>query len=510
MLLSIPADPKHAVFLGFSIFRWTGTLIFGTLLLGSTLLAGKAFRGGSFPRIELFLGNPRSVKAAMGAACAAAWICGSAVFLPGYRVGVYAAWLIRLRPFLLWLFLVSLQTFFGVAAGIFPMLQGSLRQRLQQFLSELRPAALSLCVLGVVWAFIAFTKIGLRPDEMFWNESAPPLLLWQVFGSIAIGLLFFLSERRLRLTHSNNLFAREHRLDLAVCLLLWVVAVLTWNLVPRQDSYFAPGPYPPNQEYYPYSDARVYDLSAELAVTGQGLSGQEYVDKPFYSWLLYVLHWLTGNDFSLYMGFYTALMAAFVPIVYLIGRTLKSRPVGIAAAVLVLLYETNAIAATLWINAPNARLLLTEPACRLGLAVFTLWLLRAHQSNSRKNTYLAAAGGALGLTTMIRYNAWFVVPVALFWILLKIKRDWKQTVWSLVVFLSAFLLPLLPWMINTSRTWVTPYFFLTRFRGYCLDAALCSLCFGAGSTTRVLSQSHTAGRPGNNFPGYSIRPCINS
>ena len=426
MLFSIPPDPKHAVLLGFSLTRWIGAVIFGTVLLGSILLTAKASLGKPFPRIRSFMESPRSIKILLGTACATAWLSGSVLLLPGYRLGTYAAWFIRLQPFVVWLLLVSAQSILWIMTSILATTREPLRQRWRQSLPGLRPAALTLCAVGAVWVFMSFTKIGLTPDDMLWNGSAPPLLLWQVFGSMAAGLLFYLLERRLYSSPSANPRDPKHLLDIATCLILWIAAVLVWNLIPQQDSYFAPGPYPPNDAYYPYSDAAVYDLSAEFAVIGQGFTEQEYVDKPFYSWLLFILHRLTGNDFTQYTMLYTALMAAFIPIIYLIGRTLKSRPMGIAAAAIALFYETNAMAATLWINAPNARLLLTEPACRLGLALFTLWFLQAQLSDTRKNFFLAAAGGALGLSTMIRYNAWFVVPIALLWIALKIKRGWKQ------------------------------------------------------------------------------------
>ena len=111
------------------------------------------------------------------------------------------------------------------------------------------------------------------------------------------------------------------------------------------------------------------------------------------------------------------------------------------------------------------KLLLTEPACRLGLALFVLWFLQAYRDQTRRNLFLTAAGGVLGLTTMIRYNVWFILPAAVIWVLFFAKKDWKRSLINLLIFVSAFLLPLLPWMFHTSQTWVTPYFFVTRFRG---------------------------------------------
>lgn len=464
-LLRIPADPKNAVFLGYSISRWVGVFIFGLLFFGSASQAVSAFRDRSFLRVDVLWDSPAKIKFLLAITCAAAVVSGSVLLLPGYRAGRYAALLVRLGPFLLWAFVVSLQIIQWIILSKYLEPRRLLQEKRSPWMSGQRTVILPVSILAAGWALIAFTKLGLKPDTMFWNGSAVPLLLWQVLAGLGIGLLFYRWEQRYRPQHDDPLTTRHKMLDPVIYLTLWLSAVLIWQLVPQQDSYFAPGAYPPNSEFYPYSDAATYDLSAELAVVGQGLSEQDYVDKPFYSWILFMLHRLSGDRFGLFLFFHIALIAAVIPVMYGIGRVIHSKAAGVAIAVVILLYETNAITATPWINSPNAKLLLTEPACRLGLALFALWFIQAYRDPARRNFFLAAAGGALGLTTMIRYNAWFILPAAMIWILLTLKKNRKRALVNLTIFVVAFLLPLLPWMARTSQTWVTPYFFVTRFRG---------------------------------------------
>jgi len=69
-----------------------------------------------------------------------------------------------------------------------------------------------------------------------------------------------------------------------------------WIYLPAHSNYFAPGPYPPSFQAYPFSDAEIYDLGAQYALIGQRLNNFGYVDKPLYTFLLFLFHSVAGQS----------------------------------------------------------------------------------------------------------------------------------------------------------------------------------------------------------------------
>ena len=177
--------------------------------------------------------------------------------------------------------------------------------------------------------FYCYYKIRFktRHDVLEWLRCTA--LVVAVVGGLIIGFLFYQFEHHFQPSHFDPVPARQKMFDLAICLVLWFSAVFIWQLIPQQDSYFAPGPYPPNGEFYPYSDAVTYDLSAELAVIGQGLSEQDYVDKPVYTWILFILHRLSGNKFGLCFVFTRCFDRSSHSGDVWIGRAIHSRSAGL-------------------------------------------------------------------------------------------------------------------------------------------------------------------------------------
>jgi hypothetical protein len=82
-----------------------------------------------------------------------------------------------------------------------------------------------------------------------------------------------------------------------ICLLLWVGAVWLWNQAPFSNSFFAEGPYPPNQDYYPYSDAALTDLGGQYMLIGERLEYPYFTEKPLYTFFLGLLHQFVGQNY---------------------------------------------------------------------------------------------------------------------------------------------------------------------------------------------------------------------
>ena len=164
-------------------------------------------------------------------------------------------------------------------------------------------------------------------------------------------------------------------LDLIICLALWIAAAALWSQSPMDRSYFAPGPYPPNYVYYPYSDAEAHDLGAQYVLIGQGLNNNQYHDKPFYMLFLTVLHVLTGQNYLAVVQLQAIILALFPAILYLIGKLIHSRTAGILVGIFVILQQANSIAATIMIQVSHSRLMMTEFPTAFGIALLSLVLI---------------------------------------------------------------------------------------------------------------------------------------
>ncbi len=175
----------------------------------------------------------------------------------------------RLRPLIQWLAFSFIEILIFLAIS-------SKKYWLADFFAEtkrqrpgLYAAFLALGSFMVLWLLILLTGIGINPDDRFWNEAGVPVIGLQIFVSLAIslafGLIFFTRNR-----HSPSIFS-GWKLDLIICVLLWAAAAWFWTQTPMPRSYFAPGPYYPNQVYYPYSDAEIYDRGAQYVLHRPGI-----------------------------------------------------------------------------------------------------------------------------------------------------------------------------------------------------------------------------------------------
>ncbi|NLF52575.1 MAG: hypothetical protein GX577_15715 [Leptolinea sp.] len=213
-------------------------------------------------------------------------------------------------------------------------------------------------------------------------------------------------------------------------------------------SFFAPGPYPPNHEMYPFSDSVLYDREAMKAVIGEGIGNDIYLDKPIYIAFLSVIHMIVGNRMGAVVGFQVAVIALFPAILYLLGSRIHSRLAGLLVAVLFILREVNNIQGTLWVLSTNTRLLMSESLAGLLLVLFVYFLTR-WMENKNSHVYLMVAGGFLGLASLTRLNPILVMPMAVVGIFAFCWKHWKKAVINSLIFFSMFLASMLPWMIQS-------------------------------------------------------------
>src|SRR5574341_364821 len=90
----------------------------------------------------------------------------------------------RLSPLLFYLLLLSFQFALFSLAIRFGLDWHIFSERKHLFQS----AAIAFCVLLVLLAFVAFTRVGLTPDKAYWGELGAPLLGWQLGLALLGGL----------------------------------------------------------------------------------------------------------------------------------------------------------------------------------------------------------------------------------------------------------------------------------------------------------------------------------
>ena len=466
-LFSIPADPKNSVLWGFSLPRLLmigGILLVFLVVVGlfiwiiqnlqkstglfSRLCAGRQYTVILFSAAVLFI---------------IAWI---ACLIPSYWFGTWGAYLERLRPLMVWLLLASSQTL-----ALFLLAGRAIRQERviqpsqeisgtvwQEQGQALRASVVAAGLLLLLWGFMALTRLGIKPDPLSWNEPGVPVLGLQVILAWVVGFGLILLETR-------NLFKgssakRLARLDWMVFFAIWAAAALVWNLTPFHGSFFAPGPYPPSNELYPFSDAAKYDVAAQFALIGEGLNNLNYTDKPLLSAFLLWLHLLVGQRYDWLIALQVCALAVFPAVLYLLGKLFHSRPAGVMLAIFSICIEVNAITASQWLLTSNTRLLLSEVPTAVGLLLFIYCMVQWLRQPDRQTLYPPLAGGVLGLMTLVRHNPWLLLPAALGMALLVYWRKWRSYLCASLLFLLAMFIAIAPWMWRSYQWNRTPFYFM--------------------------------------------------
>jgi hypothetical protein len=473
-LLLLPADPKNAILWGYSTARLT--LVTGLLMAAiSCALFGRFAR----KRSELF---EMDLKWLTGKPIRL-WVAGSTLFLititawilfwmPAYRFGGLAAKFERLLPVLIWLGLVCGQTLLLILIW-----QGALNAK--QSWNALRSDKSIWWFVGVGMSLFVLLQVAATSldfitshDTQQYNPPGAPLLPLQVMAGWLVGVLALVSAGLLRRNWSHQ---KQNKFwefgDWGVFLLVWVVAAVIWIGIPVQPTYFAPLKRPPDWVLFPYSDAALYDRTAQFALMGLGLRNGAYVDKPLYSSFLTVLHLIGGQDYDLVTAMQVVVLALLPALSYVLGKRVHSRPAGIAAATLIIFRGMNAIAGGHLIQTAHARLLVSELPTALMLALLAYFITRWFE-NPGELLFPVLAGGALGLSTLIRHNPWFLVPIIVLAAFILHWRKWKRWFVQISLFGLAMLLVIAPWMYYSQKTVGTPWYFLIPFRGVVLKNRL--------------------------------------
>jgi len=374
------------------------------------------------------------------------------ILFPDYQFPILSGYLSRLNPVLVWFVLFFAQTFIflayfrGVTIEGVKMLRGN------------TSVIVTLVMVLLAWAVIAVTKIGITPNDFFWNMAGVPLLasqIWIAIGTLLAGWLLYS-----RFTHKEKRFQIP---SLLIFIGIWVVSATIWINTPLAPSFNAPGPYPPSGKIYPFLDAALFDLGGQSAIYGRGLLFGSFFDRGLLMGFLAIIHKVFGQNYLVVASVQSAVFGIFPAFLYLLGEKMHSKSAGLMVATLGILKVSNAIAGGKWISTSHPKLLMTDFPTGIVLVLFTLFLVHWLLENGSKSYYLAGVGAVIGIGILLRTHVFFMAPAVFVLGLIKWKQQWMHGFRDVLVIVIAFFITISPWMWRNYQVAGEPLFFMSRF-----------------------------------------------
>jgi hypothetical protein len=419
LLASIPAESENAVLLGFSAERLT---LMGIMLLLGLIFLGLLARGfiDRNWRLRITSGlkkwlNTRNNWGLVLLASLAGILGGVYFILLGLDITepFTRSYFVRLQPFAIWTAGISAQTLIAL-----PFLRyGTDLHWLKLKNKRIFSVALVFGLLLLLWAIIAVTRLGLVGESVGWYRLGAPVLETQAFLAWLIGLGFigfgvFFARRSENIQWLKKLGQSILKPDLLIPLIIWLSATLIWSSIPLTPNWFVAEPGPPNFEYYPNSDASVYDITGQSALVGEGFKswGTPFAVRPMYALFLDVLHKIRGLSYEPIISLQVAVLALFPVFIYWLATIMHSRVAGIIAATLITLREANSIKLAGVITVSNAKLLMSDLPAAFGIALVALTVIAWLQNPRRRQSFPLIAGGLIGLFMLIRPEIGVLLP----------------------------------------------------------------------------------------------------
>ncbi|HEY3310785.1 MAG TPA: hypothetical protein VGK00_04015 [Anaerolineales bacterium] len=432
-LASLPTDAGNTLLGGFSAARLA---LMGALVLLSLASAALYFlqrRYKPFNPAKLY--QPLFLPAILITLAAPALVIILLALGSSYG-NIYHAYAARLAPLLCWLALSALELAIFLAAGH----RGKL-VALPDAGRFWRYAGFSALALALLAGFIAVTRLGTtRYNDGSWGEPTTPLLEWQILLALAASMVFIALETRWKW------FQKDRNVFFGI----YALTCLVWLSTPLKPGYFATPPRAPNFEIYPFSDALIYAQYAQSALAGNGFLWPEVPTRPLYIAFLTWLHALAGQDYTRVIILQTLVLAAFPALLYLLGRELSGRPLGVGLALLAIFRDLTAnVAAPFALNYTYTKLYFSEIPAALLVTIFTLLAIRWVRQ-PKPAWYALLAGGLLGLSALIRLQS-VVVLAAVIPLGFLVMKDRKKWLLGSVLVVFGVVLALSPWLARNYR-----------------------------------------------------------
>jgi hypothetical protein len=307
--------------------------------------------------------------------------------------------------------------------------------------------------LLILWLTISLTGLGVIATDAGagWNPLGSPVTEIQVFLSWMVGIIYIflvlLWENRIQGENSCPKI-RYLRIDLVISILIWLVAFLIWNGMPLLENWFVTPPLPPNHEFYPSSDASIYDSIGQSLLVGVGYkyNNSPFAIRPLYALFLSVLHSIGGLGYEPIIWMQVAVLALIPVLLYWITRQLHTRVSALIAAFLYIFREANAIALGDSITTSHVKLLMSDLPTTLGVMIFTLLIIRWLQKPNQRLILTLIAGGVAGAFMLIRPEFGVLIPFIGGIAFLQLVRNLGIWFKGMVFIVIGVILMLSPWI----------------------------------------------------------------
>ena len=452
-MVHIPHDPAGGIIFGFSLFRLVllgilGILFFATLALSAYSFFRPSSLNGFISRMEASQSSPL-LRIGLPMICGAAAFFGYLFIFWGTVPENLVSYHERLLPLVIWLTVSALGT---LALMILLRANWSgVGGMKEEFSASLAAAGF----LFVVFLFIVISRSGLKADMAWWEAPGTPILIWQSFLAWILAALLLLSERDLL-----NIFSkwkwRNAVLDLLIVASLWIFSAWLWGITPIQSDHFITPQMAPNGEFYPYSDAATYDLSAQDLLVGNGFANTSG-SKPAYSLFLALLHLIAGQDYERVVLLQSLIMGMIPALMFLVTSRLGNRSAGLAAGLLLIFREQNSINLTNEIRVSSVKMLMTESLTLAVILLLVLLFVHWFEEPGKRSPLLIWIGGFLGVSILLRGQMLVLVPFFFLILILVTGKDRASFLRAGSMILLGTVLVISPWMLRNfqSRTGIS-------------------------------------------------------
>ena len=324
---------------------------------------------------------------------------------------------------------------------------------------------------------IAITGWGVRARwPLNWQGYPAPLLSQHLLTALLLlGGTWWLAEGR-------QAEDKRHKWWLIPWVLWGLAVVLWWQTEPTENHFLSLPLLPNNEPYYPASDAAIYFFQMLQGKLGWGYGGWHWIGTPFLRryGMLTILH-LTSREtlsYPLFIFAWVAILALSVALIYVVGKRLHSRSLGLLLALALIGRETVAMRAARQLAVVHVKNLMSEPLLRLFfLTLVAVLVTRPSNKPRAKLQYGLLLGALAGWGVLVRVESLMPASVVIggygLWALLHPRRKhWLGFGAALV----GLFLVWAPWMwrsallsrqIYTPKSiyYNSPWFFLPALQG---------------------------------------------
>jgi hypothetical protein len=314
-------------------------------------------------------------------------------------------------------------------------------------------------LLWIYWGAWSDIRLNTMENDSLLSRLGAPILWWQV---VILCVFYFVLQLLNKLKSIQAIVQKRSKLiDFVLFFLIWGITAWIWVSQPTLSQYSIRMPTPPNYEYYPFSDSALYNASSQRFITGYPYY-ENIIDKPLLIVYQVILDLAGGQSPNLSFTLNTVFLSVLPALLYLLGKCLNNRRLGIGLALLMVFKEINSLQITSHVYmTSNVKTMLSEVPTGIFISIAAIFII-LWTKNPRKYLWAILSGGLIGLSSLVRLNSLILLPIGPICTFLVGKKIDKQWLLRVAVFSGSFLITLSPWLIYNQSVYNNPLTFFNR------------------------------------------------